>query len=85
MEIEQNQRIALEESARKAQEVKAGRKQKLENYKDKIIYFGLWKTESDINAVLGEIETDTEKREALKVQSNSRKKGLKQMPPKVGY
>lgn len=48
-------------------------------------FFGLWQTEADVDSALGEIKSETERKEALKAQLNFRKNVLKQIPPKLGY
>ena len=78
--IKANQKRKIEESILQAEAIEAKRLERLEGYSQKIIYYGLWQSESEVDRVLNEIKTKTEKIQALKAQLNFRKYVLKQNP-----
>ncbi|WAR18650.1 hypothetical protein MAR_000488 [Mya arenaria] len=79
-EIEANQRRKVEESIREAEAIEYRRLNRLEGYTQKMIYYGLWQTEDEVDSALKEISTKKETMEALKAQLNFRKHVLKQDP-----
>ncbi|WAR12743.1 SPIN3-like protein [Mya arenaria] len=79
-EIEANHRRKVEESIREAEAIEYRRLNRLEGYTQKMIYYGLWQTEDEVDSALKEISTKKETMEALKAQLNFRKHVLKQDP-----
>lgn len=76
--IRQNQRKALDDRRRQVEEQQQRRIEKLENFTNQIIFYGLWQSENQVDAALIEIQACTEKKAALKAQMNFRKQVLKQ-------
>ena len=59
-EIEANQRIRIEESIIQAEAAETRRLNRLENYSKKIIYFGLWQSEGEVESGLNEVSSKTQ-------------------------
>ena len=71
----------LEDKAREIKEKEERRLKLKEKMTSDICYYRLWQSDSDIDKFLSEISTETERKKALKVQLNFRKKVLKQASP----
>ena len=68
------------EKLRVAEELEQQRLAKLQRYTDKIIEWGLWQTEDQVDHFLSVCKTKKEKMEGLKAQFSFRKEVLKQKP-----
>jgi len=85
MKSEKKHRELLQEKIRLAAEEKERKRlQRLEDYTYKIIYYGLWQSETDVDTLLRNIDGIKEKKDAVKTQLNFRKYVLKQNSPKDG-
>ena len=76
--IMQRRREKLEENMRRKEADEARKLQQQEEITEQVIYYGLWQTEEQVDAVLSTIPTKAEKIKALKVQLKFRKEILKQ-------
>lgn len=80
-QLEIKRRLNLEEKLRKAENVeKKKRIQKLQDYTSKIITWGLWQSDEQVNFNLNLCTSKNDKIEALKAQLNFRRYVLAQNP-----
>ena len=80
IEIEVKRKEIVLEKLRVAEELEQQRLAKLQRCTDKIIEWGLWQTEDQVDHFLSVCKTKKEKMEGLKAQFSFRKEVLKQKP-----
>ena len=72
MKSEENTEDYYRKKIRLAEEKERKRLQRLEDYTYKIIYYGLWQSETDVDTLLRNIDGIKEKKDAVKAQLNFR-------------
>lgn len=77
-DIETKRLEIQEERRRKLEEIEKKRLQDMEKMTNDICFYGLWQSKAQVNEALQRLQTDSEKREALKAQLRFRKLVLKQ-------
>ena len=78
--IEEKRKAMVAEKLREAEEREKRKVQRLENYTAKMIEWGLWQTEEQIDQHIAELSNKKSKLEALKAQFHFRKEVLQQRP-----